>query len=211
MDLYSRIADERRLAADLLDSLTPAQLDTPTLCPAWTAHDMGAHLLMPLVTSTPTFALAMVRSRGSFNRASESLTAKVAARPTGEIASGLRANADHRFTPPGLGPEAPLTDLIIHGQDIRRPLGLTRTFPPGSLQIVLDFLTGPDSSRGFVPRARLAGLSFASDDLDWRRGSGPLVTGPAESIMMALAGREVALEDLSGPGAEILAARVRAE
>ena len=39
----------------------------------------------------------------------------------------------------------------------------------------------------------------------WSHGTGPEVTGPAEAVLMALAGRVEALEDLDGPGAEILA------
>ena len=38
-----------------------------------------------------------------------------AKRSTTDIIEELRANAEHRFTPPDMGPEAPLGDIIIHG------------------------------------------------------------------------------------------------
>ncbi|MFN8126011.1 MAG: maleylpyruvate isomerase family mycothiol-dependent enzyme [Candidatus Nanopelagicales bacterium] len=206
--LSADIADERRATADLIEGLSDAQLDTPSLCGAWTVRDVAAHLLMPLVTSTPRFAWTMVRNRGNFNAASESLTAEVARRPTPEIAAGLRDRAARRFTPPGLGLEAPLTDLLIHGQDMRRPLGLTRDFDPDRLRVALDFMTGPKASRGFVPADRVRGLSWRTTDLDWSAGSGPEVTGPAEALLLAIAGRPVALPELSGPGLDTLAARL---
>lgn len=209
MDLYPAIADERRSVADLLAELTPAQLATPSLCGIWTVHDVGAHLLMPLVTSLPTFGVAMVRCRMNFDKASEMLTARVAQRPDSQIVDGLRENAGHRFTPPGLGPEAPLSDVIIHGQDIRRPLGIEYDIDPKRVATVLDFITGPDATKGFIPKGRVAGLSFRATDLDWAAGSGPQVSGRAEALMMAVAGRDVVLPELSGPGVAELARRIR--
>ncbi len=208
MDLYPAIADERRSVAALLVELTPEQLASQSLCGNWTVRDVGAHLLMPLVTSMPKFGLAMVRSRMDFDRASELLTASVAQRSDAQIAAGLRDNADHRFTPPGLGPEAPLADVIIHGQDIRRPLGIEHDIDPVRITTVLDFLTGPEATKGVIPKGRVDGLSFHATDLDWSAGSGPEITAPAEALMMSIAGRPVALTELSGPGVAELARRI---
>jgi hypothetical protein len=38
-------------------------------------------------------------------------------------------------------------------------------------------------------------------------GEGPEVQGPSESILMAITGRAVALDELSGPGVEVLRQR----
>jgi hypothetical protein len=46
------------------------------------------------------------------------------------------------------------------------------------------------------------------DDINWSWGSGPEVTGTAEAILMAVAGRPAALADLSGAGFPVLAGRV---
>jgi len=59
--------------------------------------------------------------------------------------------------------------------------------------------------RGFW-RAR--GLRLVATDLDWSGGRGRLVQGPAEALLMAIAGRHGATEQLSGPGQPILAARI---
>jgi hypothetical protein len=51
------------------------------------------------------------------------------------------------------------------------------------------------------------GRGVAVRDLDWSRGHGPEVSGPAESILMALAGRPSAL---AGDGIPALAGRIGA-
>lgn len=202
MEIFDAIADERRLTADFVASLDPDQLATPSLCDAWTVRDVAAHLLMPLVTPMPKVVLAMARHGMNFDRASISLTAATARRSTADIVTGLRDRADSRFTPPGLGPEAPLTDLLVHGQDMRRPLGMTREIPAERQQVALDFLCGKVDGRGLVPRSRTEGLHLVATDLDWEAGpaTGPEISGPAEALMMAVAGRTVALADLTGPG-----------
>ena len=48
-------------------------------------------------------------------------------------------------------------------------------------------------------------LTLRASDLDWSRGSGPEVTGPAAALGLALCGRSAWLDRLSGPGRESLA------
>ena len=56
-------------------------------------------------------------------------------------------------------------------------------------------------------KRRVAGLTLRATDTDWSHGSGPLVEGPAVSLMLATTGRRAALEDLRGPGVETLRSR----
>ncbi len=200
------IADERRELADLLVRLTPEQLATRSLCGAWTVHDIGAHLLMPLVTGLPTVMLAMVTSAGNFDKANRALTARISGRTIEDIAQGLRDQAENPFSPPGMGLEAPLTDLLVHGQDIRRPLGLSREIPADRAQLSLNFIaTAP---KGFATKGRLAGLALSATDLPFTSGAGAQVSGPAEALLLALTGRPVALDDLSGDGVAVLRERI---
>jgi uncharacterized protein (TIGR03083 family) len=207
MDYFTDIADERRGFADLVDTLTPQQLATPSLCGGWTVHDIAAHLVVPLLTGLGTVAIEMAKARGNFDRANMALTRSMARKSPAELASLLRRHAGSHFTPPGLDSIAPLTDAIIHGQDARRPLGIVREIPPARLLAILNFQVSPLASRGFVPKGRTAGLRFAASDLDWSQGDGPLVQGAAEALMMALAGRRVALDELSGQGLAAFTAR----
>jgi uncharacterized protein (TIGR03083 family) len=207
VETFAEIADERRRLADLLSGLTPEQLATRSLCEEWSVHDVAGHLIMPLEVSTPRFMMTMLACRGNFDRANVRLTRQQARRPVDEIIEVLRQKAETRFTPPGAGPEAPLTDLLVHGLDIRWPLRLTRDVPEERLQKSLTFLTCTPA-RGLVPRGALEGLRFEADDIDWAHGSGPAVSGGAETLLLAITGRTTALRLLTGDGLPQLHARL---
>src|SRR5690242_12585104 len=121
--LLAAIERERLTLADLVETLTPEQLSQPSYCGNWTVHEVAAHLLMPLQTPVRTVFFAAVRT-GSLDKANDVVTRRFAQRPISEVAAGLRAQAGNRFHPPTLGHEAPLTELVVHGQDVRRPLGV---------------------------------------------------------------------------------------
>jgi uncharacterized protein (TIGR03083 family) len=207
-DTFAMIASERRQLADEMTGWTDEQWRTPSLCGQWTVRDVAAHLVTPFVVSTPRFAVGLVTSGFSFDRASDRLARAEAEKPIADIIDALRRNADNRFTPPGAGPGAPLTDVIVHGQDMRRPLGLAHCFESTLLVRALDFVK--DGAFGFVPRRRLAGLHFVAGDVEWSAGApdGAAVTGPAEALLLAITGRTVALADLDGPGVDLLRQRL---
>ena len=85
--------------------------------------------------------------------------------------AGLRDNATSRFTPPGSGPEAPLTDVIVHGADMLVPSGRSVAVDPVALATSLEFLAG-GRAKGFVPKGRVDGLAFEASDIDVRVGRG---------------------------------------
>ncbi|MGY4719604.1 maleylpyruvate isomerase family mycothiol-dependent enzyme [Naumannella cuiyingiana] len=206
MDTFEEIADERRGLADEVADLTAEQQATQSLCRAWSVHDVLAHLIVPLEVSTPRFAVAMLMAGGSFDRANVRLASKVGRRPFSEIVDVMRRKAGARFTPPGLGPEAPLTDVLVHGLDIRRPLQLPREIPEPRLRKALDFLI--EAPSGIVPKGALAGLRFKATDIAWAHGSGPLVSGPADELLLACTGRTAALDFLTGDGVSTLRDRL---
>ncbi len=201
------IADERRLTADMLEGLTAEQWDAPSLCDGWRIREVVAHLLMPFSVSLPKMALMLTRSGFDLNRVSDRF-AKRDKRSNPELAAALRRDAGHRFTPPGLGPEAPLTDIVVHTQDIARPLGISRSIPTERAHVVLDFLMSPKATRGFVRAGVTEGLTFTSVDTGWLHGSGSGVTGSAPDLILAIAGRQSAIDALSGNGVEILRSRL---
>lgn len=203
------IAEERLSTAEILSGLTDEQWNTQSLCTKWKVRDVAAHLLMPLVVSGPRFGAELVRARFDFNQANLRLTARVAQRSNAEIIAGLREHASNRFKPPGMGPIAPLTDCIVHGQDMWRPLGIDHRIAPERQRLVLDFVAG-GRVKGWVPENRLFGLRFQATDMDWALGEGEPVAGPAEALMMAVTGRIAALDDLiPSPGVDVLRSRLR--
>ena len=207
MDIHPAIADERRRVADLVDSLTPEQLETPSLCGEWTVKQVAGHLLAA-ISKPPTPVLPLlIRSGLNIHKANSRLALLMAERSPAELAQGLRKNADNPFRPPIVGYPGQLTDLQVHGQDMRRPLGLPHGLQLERLRASLDFLVG-GRAVGFTPKRRLAGLRFEASDLDWFSGVGALVAGPAEALMLAMTGRKVALSELDGPGVPILRNRL---
>jgi hypothetical protein len=83
---------------------------------------------------------------------------------------------------------------------LRRPLGLARSIPPERLIAVLDVVLTPKASANLGSRNRSRELRLRATYLEWNWGNGPDVAGPAEAILMALAGRSSALAELDGEG-----------
>ena len=208
MDTFDAVAEERCGLADLFDQLTPSQLARPSLCGAWTVHDIAAHLVTPLEVRTLEFLLTILASRGNFDRTNRKMTAHRAARPIHELTAVLRSRANSRFAPPGMGPEAPLTDLLVHGLDVRRPLEISRRIPTERIRACLDFLTARPRA-GFIPAGRLTGLRLEATDLDWSAGSGLAVHGTGEDLLLAVSGRPTGAQRLSGEGAGSLRGRLQ--
>lgn len=204
MTIWEDIAAERRANADVLESLTETQWQTQSLCGDWTIRDLAGHLVVPFRVGLPAFGLAMARARGSFDKANSTLARAQGRRPTAELVADLRNNAESHFTPPGQGPLAPLTDALVHGQDLRIPLGINDTRDPETWRQTLDFLVSPAARAGFTGRHGIPEVALVATDLDWHHGEGPQVSGAAYAIALALTARPVALERLSGPGVDVL-------
>ena len=56
-------------------------------------------------------------------------------------------------------------------------------------------------------KTRVDGLTLKATDIEYSVGSGPVVEGPAISLLLAASGRHSAIDELSGPGVETLRAR----
>lgn len=204
--IYAASAAERRGVADLLESLDEPALATPSLCEGWDVRTVGAHLASAITAKVLPFLLLSIRY-GSFDRANDESSRRAAQQPVTDIVASLRAHADSRFSPPGTGPRAPLTDVLVHSGDMRRPLGLPHDPPADRVQTALEFLTG-SRTFGFVPRGALRGLRLVASDIGFTAGSGPELHGRGADLMMAVCGRRSVLAELSGDGIEVLGSRL---
>jgi uncharacterized protein (TIGR03083 family) len=119
----------------------------------------------------------------------------------------LRRHADYRLSPPVKGPLSGLTDVLVHGADMRIPLGLPHRPDPRLVARVLDFLTGP-TQLGFFSRRRLRGIALHDDDTGRTWGGGDPIRGPGVAVMLAVCGRTVAFDHLTGSGLEVLQSRL---
>ena len=199
---------ERVALVELFASLDDDQLAVPSLCRAWDVGDVLAHLASPLALSKGEQARIFARTR-SFDALTIGMVRATRALPVERQLDALARSADRPFVPPIGGMRAPLTDAVVHGEDVRVPLGLPRALPDATLCAVLDFGTSWSASPVFVPFRRLGGLAFAATDLEWTAGpaSGPRIEGPARQLALAIFGRADAAPDLVGDGLAVLAAR----
>jgi uncharacterized protein (TIGR03083 family) len=204
-DVDLRVRRERERLLTVLEGLDAGQWRTSSLCAGWTVRDVVVHLLMPYELSVPRFLALMVRSGLRFDRAADRW-ARDDPRSPAQAVAALRDTGHRRFEAgPGAPAEAPLSHLVIHAQDVYRPLGVPSPTDPEDAAIALDQLTG---RRALAP-ALLHGLAFAATDTGWRHGTGLPVTGPATALLTTLAGRPAALDDLTGDGVPEVRARLR--
>lgn len=197
--MFEWIAAERRRLADVIESLDSTQLATPSLCGDWTVSECAAHLTAGINLSWRSFGVEMLKARGSFDVANSAITRKLAGRGVAQTVADLRDQAEHRFTPPGAGPEAPLTDLIVHSQEMFRPLGIDHGFESERLAVPLTTAVSAQSKK-LMGGPDTHGVRLVADDMEWELGSGPEVHGPGLSFALVLTGRQWALEDLDGEG-----------
>jgi uncharacterized protein (TIGR03083 family) len=100
-----------------------------------------------------------------------------------------------------------LVEAVIHGEDIARPVGRRIDVSARSLITVAEIARTTDPVLG--GKRRSGGLTLRASDVAWSAGTGPEVTGPLASIVLAITGRPAGLDDLSGEGLDTLRSRVR--
>jgi uncharacterized protein (TIGR03083 family) len=196
-------AEREALARDLSD-LTSEQWGTPSLCSEWNVHEVLAHLLSTATMTPLKFVANFARAGFRFNDfTARQVAAESAGGPAATLTS-FRAVQQRTSAPPG-PKETWLGEAFVHGEDIRRPLGIPREYPLSDVARALAFYSRSDTIIG--GRTRVEGLTLTATDTSFSVGSGPLVEGPVVSLMLAATGRKSALDDLSGPGVEELRLR----
>ena len=98
-----------------------------------------------------------------------------------------------------------LGEVIVHSEDIRRPLGIKHSYPTDAVVAVAHFYQGSNMLIG--SKRRISGLTLHATDAEWSHGTGPEVAGPILSLVLAMTGRTVALDDLTGDGVATLRTR----
>ncbi|MGH3827144.1 MAG: maleylpyruvate isomerase family mycothiol-dependent enzyme [Pseudonocardiaceae bacterium] len=197
--------EEREDFADLLAGLSPEQWEQPSLCERWRVRDVVAHVLSYDELSRFEVVRRFVKGGLLTNRVNAIGVREYASRSPEELSELMRACIPPRGFTAGFGGMIALVDGMVHQQDIRRPLGIGRAIPPQRLQAVLNFALRAPALRG-AWRAR--GVRLVATDVDWAHGKGPDVSGPGEALLMAMAARPDALNQLTGPGKALLAQRI---
>jgi uncharacterized protein (TIGR03083 family) len=154
--------------------------------------------------TTPAFFAGFLGSRFDFQAFSrKGIAARLGDSPADTLAT-FRSLQHSTSSPPG--PKVSwLGETIIHAEDIRRPLGIAHTYDADSVRRVGDFYRGSNTLIG--AKDRIAGLTLTATDTDWTTGTGPEVSGPMLSLVLAMTGRAPGCDDLTGPGVETLRSR----
>lgn len=196
---WETAAKARTDFADMIDGLSAEQLGADTLCAGWSAQDVAGHIVSFVEMSLPTMMFSMAKGGFNVDKAWHANAKKYGAQSASAIVSKLRANAAKPSAMKSFPAGLTTTDVAVHTQDIRRPLGLSGELDPGVLRDALDFCTSHEKGKMQVPTEDIAGLRLEATDIDWSWGSGDLVSGPAEAILMAINRRDTRSE-LTGDG-----------
>ena len=204
-EYWGFIHAERARLTDLLATLEPEQCARATLCADWSVEQVVAHLAAAANTGRWAWICSIIRA--GFDPAKHN--ARLLERHLGATPEETLARFRDSITKTG----APTTDfqafrgeVIVHGQDIARPLGLdlnpddTATIEVARYFAAKDFAV---NSRTLVKELRLSAV-----DADFESGSGPEVTGRLLDLVMAMAGRPEVLTDLTGSGVSELRRRM---
>jgi uncharacterized protein (TIGR03083 family) len=203
-DLWTLIAAERGALADDLAGLTPEQWASPSLCSDWTVRDIVAHLTSAASTSPAAFFAQFAQAGFNFDKYANAGISRRLGADTDATLAGFRAVQGSRTSPPGPKPTW-IGEVVVHAEDIRRPLGIAHGYDPDAVREAADFYKGSNTLIG--AKNRIAGLTLRATDLDWSTGTGPVVEGPMRSLVVAMTGRGSPVDELSGEGVETLRSR----
>jgi len=205
MDTWQMIKAERATLVDALDKLPEADWDKPSLCTGWTVREVVAHMIATATMTPPKFFGKLIGSGFNFQKLTRrDIAAITAGRTDAQLVDLLRSRIDSRTSPPGPAPSW-LGETIVHGEDIFRALGGYREHPVEHVVAVADFYKNSNLLIG--AKNRISGVTLRATDTDWRHGTGPEVSGPILALVLAMTGRKVALDDLTGAGVDTLRGR----
>lgn len=184
-EVWWHIDTERAWLADLLAGLSEEEWHRPSLCAGWTVRDVGAHLTF---AHTPVHALLWPALRAGFRY--DTLVRDTALRSPlthAEIVTTLRGFLGSRRRVAFITDVEPLLDILVHAQDVARPLGVEHPIPPEAAAVSADRLlhTPPPLRRWKPPH----GIRFVATDTDWSFGDGREVRAPMGTHLLTLTGR----------------------
>lgn len=205
VDWWSLIHAERAHLVELLETRGSDQWSADTLCSAWSVEEVVAHLSAAANTGRWAWIRSIVAAGFNADRHNARLLDRFRGRSPEETLEVFRSCITATIVPTKDYP-AFLGEVIVHSQDIARPLGLTLTPASGAVLEVARFYAAKDFAVN--SSTLVTGLTLVADDADFRVGSGPAVRGRLLDLVMAMAGRPVFASLLEGAGAEELRTRM---
>ena len=203
-DPWTLIHPEREALTADLANLDEARWQTPSLCTDWTVREVLAHMTSTAAMTPPRFIGAFLGSGFNFTAFSNKGVAHELGDSPAQTLARFKDQVASTTSPPG-PKDTWVGETIVHSEDIRRALGIALTYDPAAVLRVAEFYKRSNTLIG--AKNRIAGVTLQASDTDWSHGSGPDVKGPLLSLVLAMTGRKVALDDLEGEGLEVLRSR----
>ena len=202
--VWPSIDAERQALADDLAQVDEPLWSTPSLCAGLSVREVLAHLTVSGAVSGPRWFAGVLRARFDFDKqVDDRLREHLGACPA-ETLIRFRATIGSRTSPP-LPRLALLGETVVHGEDIRRPLGLSREYPAPTLAALLRYYAGTDQT--VIAKKRIRGLRLEATDSGITLGEGDVVRGSTLALIMAMTGRGAYCAELTGAGVAELSAR----
>jgi uncharacterized protein (TIGR03083 family) len=202
--IWPTIHAEREALLSDLANLTPEQWTKPTLCGDWNVHQVFGHLTSLARMTPPKFIGRLAGSGFSFDKFAQKGVDEETAGGPAKTLTTLRAATSGTNAPPG-PKDTWLGEHFVHGEDIRRALGITRSYPLDVVGRALTFYSGSEPI--IHGKSRVAGLTLTATDQNLSIGTGPVVEGTTMDLLIATSGRKAVLDQLSGPGVDTLRGR----
>ncbi|GAA4283706.1 maleylpyruvate isomerase family mycothiol-dependent enzyme [Brevibacterium daeguense] len=199
--LWEFMRGERAALTEDLAQLSPAQWRHSTLCEQWDVEEVVAHLTSAATMNQWRWLRSMIGARFRPEVHNQRRLNEHRGGTPGETLERFRAIVSSTTAPSG-HTAAYLGEIVVHAQDIRRSLGLTRTPEVEALTPVAEFFAARDFA--VDSRTHASGLQLRAADGPFAAGTGPLVTGSTLALVMSMAGRTAYLDELDGPGVDQL-------
>jgi len=202
---WEMIRAERGRLADDLEALRPAEWSAPTLCADWSVEDVVAHLTAG--ASIGRWGWLRSIAGAGFRPAVHNARRLAEHRgPTpAQTLDRFRGVVDSRIAPTG-DLWAWLGEVVVHGSDVREPLGIRTAPDPDAVLVVAEGYVRKDFA--VASRSTARGLRLVATDSTFRAGDGPTVEGTTLDLVLAMAGRPTAASRLRGDGASVLVERL---
>ena len=203
-ETWKHIHSEREQMAETWAALAPRQWGAQSWCQGWSVQDTAGHVLAAAEQTPVNFYKELASAGFRFNVFTDRGARRLAAIGPDELVRRLRDRTSTTNHPPA-PVMAMLGEIVVHGEDIRRPLGLKHQPPEAALVAVAD--SWKNSNLLIGAKRRIAGLRLRATDTKWSHGDGPEVSGPLISLILAMTGRKAVQPDLSGEGVTELTSR----
>lgn len=199
--VWRHVHHERRELAAVLSTLDDDEWSTESLCPGWTTRDVAAHVIGSPQVTPVEFVSVLVRGGFRFGRAGLLDGRRRGRAPIADILEQYERYDGSRAHPPFTKPTEPLIDVLVHTQDLLRPLGRTHDMP---VDAAAAAATRALRLGMFLGRPQLGGVRLQATDVDWVQGTGPTVAAPMQEILMLCAGRPADAALVEGDGRELV-------